>query len=324
MRLENKTCVIVEIAGKARGKMESCGIEPLHDDKPKPFVETVEDGGKIEVRAGGKRAQLRGSVIRVALHAQELLDDRALFRGKSRARPECRLFKETIGDLSWAAAAGRGYARDGEKVFDKCACALLIGAFENAKDAGMIGAVQAWAQDRVEGFALRMATRDAATPLGRKFERFEKPGKQPGVADPHDEARRGSLALFGDACRFEREGEDFRVRRLPVRPAKTLNSGLRKFVLAAWEKPKNRPAIGEACALASTLRGEIGGQDRNRIFRTQAIVGAGKIAREIELAAQLLAGIEKDRSRLQDRRFTARVSGTGEMGDDAFGALIGK
>ena len=167
-------------------------------------------------------------------------------------------------------------------------------------------------------------SRDAAAPLGRKFERFEKPGKQQGVADPHDEARRGGLAFFGDACRFEREGEDFRVSRLQVGPAKTLNSGLREFVLAAWEKPENRPAIGEACALASTLRGEIGGQDRNRIFRTQAIVGAGKIAREIELAAQLLAGIEKDRSRLQDRRFTARVSGTGEMGDDAFGALIGK
>ena len=130
--------------------------------------------------------------------------------------------------------------------------------------------------------------------------------------------------MVGGACRFEREGEDFRIRRLPVGAAKTLDARLREFARAAWEKPENRPAIGEARALSSTLRGEIGGQHRNRIFRTQAIVGAGKIACEIELAAQLLAGIEEDRSRLQDRRFTARVSGAGEMGDDAFGALIGK
>lgn len=130
--------------------------------------------------------------------------------------------------------------------------------------------------------------------------------------------------MFGGACRFEREGEDFGVRRLPVGAAKTFNSSLREFARAAWEKPENRPAIGEACALSSTRRGEIGDQDWNRIFRTKAIVGAGKIACKIKLAAQLLAGIEEDRSRLQDRRLTPRVSGAGEMGDDAFGALIGK
>ena len=86
----------------------------------------------------------------------------------------------------------------------------------------MIGAVQARAQDRVEGFTVAVAARDAAAPLGREIERFEKPGKQPGVADPHNEARRGGLVLLGGACRFEREGEDFRVRRLPVGAAKTL------------------------------------------------------------------------------------------------------
>jgi len=157
-----------------------------------------------------------------------------------------------------------------------------------------------------------------------EIERFEKPGKQPGIADPHNEARWGGLVLFGGACRFEREGEDFRVRRLPVGAAKTLNSGLHEFAWAAWEKPENRPAIGEARALSGMLRGEIGDQDRNRIFRAQAIVGAGKIACEIKLAAQILAGIEEDRSRLQDWRFTARVSGASEMGDDCFRTLIEK
>src|SRR5208283_105380 len=63
---------------------------------------------------------------------------------------------------------------------------------------------------------------------------------------------------------------------------------------------------------------------RNRIFRPQAIVGAGEIAREIKLGAQIFSGIEKDRRRLQDGRLYARVSGPGQMGDDAFGALIGK
>jgi hypothetical protein len=169
-----------------------------------------------------------------------------------------------------------------------------------------------------------VAARDAAAPLGREIERFEKPGKQPGVAHPHNEAGRSGLVLFGGACRLEREGEDFRIRRLPVGAAKILNSGLREFAWAAWEKPENRPAIGEARARFSTLRGEIGDQDRNRIFRTQAIVGAGKIACEIKLAAQILAGIEEDRSRLQDWRFTARVSGAGEMGDDSFRTLIDK
>lgn len=130
--------------------------------------------------------------------------------------------------------------------------------------------------------------------------------------------------LFGGACRLEREGEDFRVRRLPAGVAETFYSGLREFASAARKKPENWPAIGEARALSSTLRGEIGDQDRNRIFRTQAIVGAGKIACEIKLAAQILAGTEKDRSRLQDWRFTARISGAGEMGDDCFRALIDK
>ena len=171
---------------------------------------------------------------------------------------------------------------------------------------------------------MTVAARDAAAPLGREIERFEKPGKQPGVADPHNEARRGGLVLSGGVCRFEREGEDFRVRRLAVGAPKTLNSGLREFAWTAWEKPENRPAIREARARSSTLRGEIGDQDRNRIFRPQAIVGAGKIACEIKLAAQILAGIEEDRSRLQDWRFTARVSGAGEMGDDCFRALIDK
>ena len=171
---------------------------------------------------------------------------------------------------------------------------------------------------------MTVAARDSAPPLRREIERFEKPGKQPGVADPHYQARRGVLVLFGGACRFEREGEDFRVRRLPVGAAKTLNSGLREFAWVAWEKSENWPAIGEARAFSSTLRGEIGDQDRNRIFRTQAIVGAGKIACEIKLAAQILAGIEENRSRLQDWRFTARVSGAGEMGDDRFRTLIDK
>ena len=133
---------------------------------------------------------------------------------------------------------------------------------------------------------MTVAARDAAAPLGREIERFEKPGKQPGVADPHHEARR---RRFGGSRGFEREGKDFRVRRLPVGAAKTLNSGLREFAWGSWAEPENRPAIGEARALSSTLSGEIGDQDRNRIFRTQAIVGAGKIACEIKLAAQILA-----------------------------------
>ena len=141
---------------------------------------------------------------------------------------------------------------------------------------------------------MTVAARDAAAPLGREIERCEKPGKQPGVADPDTEARRGGVVLSGGARRLERESEDFRVRRFPVGAAKTLNSGLREFAWAAWEKPENRPAIGEARAPSSTFRGEIGDQDRNRIFRTQAIVGAGKIACEIKLAAQVLAGIEED------------------------------
>jgi hypothetical protein len=202
--------------------------------------------------------------------------------------------------------------------------ALLVGAFENTEHPGMIGAVQAWKQDRIEGFALTVAARDAAAPLGREIERFEKARKQSGVADPHNEARRGGLVQLGGAGRFEREGEDLRVRRLSVGAAKTLNSGLREFAWAAWEKSENRPAIGETRALPNTLSGQIGDQDRNRIFRTKAIVGAGKIACEIKLAAQILAGIEEDRSRLQDWWFATLVSGAREASDDCFRTLIDK
>ena len=69
--------------------------------------------------------------------------------------------------------------------------------------------------------------------------------------------------LFGSACRFESESEDFRVRRLPAGAAETLNSGLDEFVWSAWAEPKNRPAIGESGALTRGLRGEIGGQNGN-------------------------------------------------------------
>jgi len=36
-----------------------------------------------------------------------------------------------------------GYARDREKILDKGSCALLICAFEDAQNTGMIGAIQA-------------------------------------------------------------------------------------------------------------------------------------------------------------------------------------
>ena len=99
---------------------------------------------------------------------------------------------------------------------------------------------------------------------------------------------------------------------------------MRKFAVLSRAKAENRPAIGKGGARSGGRSGEISGQDRNRIFRPQAIVGAGEIAGEIKLGAQILAGIEEDRGRLQDRRLYARVSGPGQMSDDAFGALIGK
>ena len=71
--------------------------------------------------------------MRFALDAQKSFDDRALLEWKSEAGLERRLFEKTIGDLPRGAAAGRGDARDREKILDEGARALLIGAFEDAR-----------------------------------------------------------------------------------------------------------------------------------------------------------------------------------------------
>src|SRR5579875_368340 len=81
--LENKSCVIVEIASEAGAEAKPGGIEPLAPDKPKPHVETIENCRKIKFGIARERAQFRGSAGRLSLHAQKLLDHRALLGGKA-------------------------------------------------------------------------------------------------------------------------------------------------------------------------------------------------------------------------------------------------
>ena len=172
--LENEAGVIVEIAGEAGAEMEFCGIAPLPRDQAEPGIETVEDSGQIERCAGRKRAEPDRCVARIALDLEKFFDDRALLLGESGTCLERCLLQEAIGDLPGGAAARRGDAGDREKVLDERTGALLVGAFEHAEDAGMIGAVHPQAQNLVESFALRMAACDAAAPLGRQVEGFEQ------------------------------------------------------------------------------------------------------------------------------------------------------
>ena len=56
---------------------------------------------------------------------------------------------------------------------------------------------------------------------------------------------------FGFAARggIEREGENFRIRRLAVGAAEILNARLREFAVLAGAKAEHRPAIAEGGAL---------------------------------------------------------------------------
>ncbi len=214
MRLEDEACVVIEIAREARLEAQRRDVDAERGDKADPRVERVERRGEIETRLRREPAQLRRSRVRIALDAQEALDDRDLLGRHAGAVSERRLLQKAVGDLARRASADRGDARDRKKILDEGARALLVGALQHAEHAGMIapGAIARGVEDRRDGLALAVAARDAAAPFRRKIERGEQRRKQPGVADAHAE-----IVSVGDGRRIERERQDFGVRRLEVR-----------------------------------------------------------------------------------------------------------
>src|SRR6516165_1024840 len=178
----------------------------------------------------------------------------------------------------------------------------------------MIGsrALEARAEDCFERLALAMAAENAPSPLRREIERFKEPCKEPGIRDAHGKVVRLSSLRNG----FKRKGQDFGVCRLPVGAAETFDAGLDEFAGPPRTVAKHRPAIGKARAYPGLRRGEIMPADRNRIFRPQAIFSSRDIARQIELAANILARIEKNRGRLQDRGFAALIARRDQIGRD--------
>src|SRR5262249_19922006 len=151
------------------------------------FAETVERGGKIKLCITGKRAQAFCGVLGTVFDCQKLRDERALFRAYSGALSQSRLLEKTLGDLARRASASGRNTCDCEQILNEGARAPLIRALDERKQAGMRGGAAAirWAQDHIEGFAVREAAGEAAAPFRRKAERLKQVCEKAAVTDPH-------------------------------------------------------------------------------------------------------------------------------------------
>ena len=318
MRLENEAGVIIEIARETRLEAQRRDIEAERGDEADPRVERVERRGEIKPGLARELAQLRRGRIGFALDAQEALDDPRLFGRNADAAPQRRLFHKTVGDLARRASADRCDSGDREKILDEGARALLVGPLQHAEHAGMIAprAIARGIEDRRDRLALLWPRAMRRRHSGARSSAVSSPANSP--ASP---MRTLEIEIMGDCRRIERERQDLRIRRLEVAAPETLDAGLREFAALAGGVAECRAAIGICGDASGFARGEIMPRNGNRIFRPQAIFGAREIARQVKLAAQILAGIEEDRGRLQDRWLATRIARMDEMRRDGVGGI---
>ncbi len=151
-------------------------------------------------------------------------------------------------------------------------------------------AIAAGGENRIEGLILRIAANDPTPPLRREIERIEKRAEDGRIADAQNELIRSDR---GDG--LERQAENFGIRGLAIGAAEIFEAGLQEFARPVVAEAEDRPAIRIGGGPPAAARGEIMPADRDRIFRPQAIVRAGLIAREIKPAADIFARIEEDR-----------------------------
>ena len=157
-----------------------------------------------------------------------------------------------------------------------------------------------------------MAALDAAHPGGGQIERAEQRCEKPCVAHPHGEGA-GVRAIGG----FQRQRQDFRVRSLAVGAAQALDARLQEFIGPTSALAEDGAEIGEGGDGPRRRGGQIGPADRDRIFRPQAQLLALGARGEEDAGADVLARqIKKHIGGLENRRFSARMTGLRQMGDD--------
>ena len=186
----------------------------------------------------------------------------------------------------------------------------MVGALERRQDSGLrVRALAATVEHRLQRAPLREPAPQSPQPDVGQTESAEHAVEHAGVADPH--LQRAGAGRLG---RFQRQREDFGVRRLDFRVAVAFQAGLDHFAALAGARAKNRAEIGVLRLGAGLRRGQMREADGNRIFRTQAQLCPGGVAGEIETAADFLAGhVEERGSRLQHGRLDAREPGAQKM-----------
>ena len=118
----------------------------------------------------------------------------------------------------------------------------------------------------------------------------------------------------GRLGRFQRERENFRVRRLDVVASVAFEPGLDHLAALAGAGAKNRAEIGVLRLGARLRRGQMREADGDGVFRTQAQLRPRGVAGQIEAAADFLAGhVEERGGGLQHRRLDAAEAGAEKM-----------
>ena len=315
-RLEDEAGVIFEIAGKTRREGEFGDVEAARGHEAEPRVEAIERGIQIDARRAGELAQPGRGLVGVRFDGEKFLQDRALLGREFLAGFQRRLFKKTLGDLCRRAAADAGNTGDREQIFDECAGARLVRALERGEHAGMVGRRLAagWARMASRVLSLRMAAQNPPLPSRREIKRGDEIADQAIVAKAYIEI---ALAKRGDG--IERNAENLGISGFPVGMAEILDPRLQELARPVGAIAEHGAAIAVGRGAPGRLRGEIMLADRDRIFRPQAIFGAGEIARQIETAADILARIEEQRRPLQDRRLVAWIAGGFEVRDKGRG-----
>ena len=156
---------------------------------------------------------------------------------------------------------------------------------------------------------LRKPAPHAAQPDIRQTERAEHAIEHAGVADPHGQGTRA-----GRLGRFQRERQNFRVRRLDVVASVAFEPGLDHLPALARARAKNRAEIGVLRLGARLRRGQVREAYGDRVFRTQAQLRPRGVAGQIEAAADFLAGhVEERGGGLQHGRLDAAEAGAEKM-----------
>ena len=204
---------------------------------------------------------MRGGGVRIARDREEAAQNRLLLRTDARVGASRRLFEEPVGDFAGGSAADRHDAGDREQVFDQRLGARVVRALERRQHAGLRVRALAAADDGLQRTPLRKPAPHPAQPDIRQAEGAQHAIEHAGVADPHGQGTRA-----GRLGRFQREPENFRVRRLDVVASVAFEPGLDHLPALARARAKNRAEIGVLRLGARLRRGQDARGTRGSVY----------------------------------------------------------